>query len=97
MLTQTTSHAAHSRAVASPALLFSCSEQVGKVSAAISAAKPPKTPLQKKLRQLGIWLVIISVALCVLVAIIGVARGHPWMEMITVSVRFERRACRSDC
>ena len=62
------------------------------MSAAISAAKPPKTPLQKKLRQLGIWLVIISVALCVLVAIIGVARGHPWMEMITVSVRCGRRA-----
>jgi len=60
--------------------------EMGKISLRLSKAKTPKTPLQKRLTRLGLWLVIVSVALCVVIVVIGFARGNYWLDMLRVGI-----------
>jgi len=50
--------------------------EVGKISAAITSAKVPPTPLQIKLEKLGKWLVAISLIACAIVVAIGLGRDY---------------------
>ncbi|PVZ97012.1 hypothetical protein BB558_003067 [Smittium angustum] len=53
------------------------STEIGKISSAINSSNTSrKTPLQNRLKKLGIWLVFIAVGLCAAVVIAGVAWGH---------------------
>ncbi|KAJ1955685.1 hypothetical protein GGI12_005498, partial [Dipsacomyces acuminosporus] len=49
--------------------------EIGKISAAInrSAAHTRRTPIQKKLTKLGLWLVVLALALCAVIVICGVS------------------------
>eukprot|EP01117_Protostelium_nocturnum_P010230 TRINITY_DN366_c0_g1_i1.p1 TRINITY_DN366_c0_g1~~TRINITY_DN366_c0_g1_i1.p1 ORF type:complete len:1187 (-),score=476.65 TRINITY_DN366_c0_g1_i1:175-3735(-) len=69
--------------------------EIGKISAELTVTKDPKTPLQKKLRKLGILLVIIAIVLCTLVVGIALARkysaqkslsGHDVLEVIEIGI-----------
>jgi Ca2+-transporting ATPase len=60
--------------------------EMGKISLRLSKAKTPRTPLQKKLTRLGLWLVVVSVVLCVLIVVIGFARGNYWLDMLRVGI-----------
>ncbi|PVU91065.1 hypothetical protein BB561_004582 [Smittium simulii] len=58
------------------------STEIGKISKAISNNQTSKkTPLQKRLHKLGMWLVIIAILLCAIVVIAGVAWGHKFAPM----------------
>ncbi|OMJ17362.1 Calcium-transporting ATPase 1 [Smittium culicis] len=51
--------------------------EIGKISNAINSNNTfRKTPLQKRLKNLGIWLVGIAITLCAVVVIAGIAWGH---------------------
>ncbi|OMH79522.1 Calcium-transporting ATPase 1, partial [Zancudomyces culisetae] len=56
--------------------------EIGKISEAISGSgEERKTPLQQKLKWLGVWLVVIAIALCAIVVIAGVSWGHSFVPM----------------
>lgn len=46
-----------------------------------------RTPIQKKLFKLGIWLVVVAVLLCVLVVVIGIAYKRDVNTMISIGIR----------
>ncbi|RHZ46800.1 hypothetical protein Glove_606g143 [Diversispora epigaea] len=60
--------------------------EIGKISAAISSSKKTITPIQRKLSKLGKILVVVSIFLCVLVIVIGVAYRHDAKEMINIGL-----------
>ncbi|KAI8622422.1 hypothetical protein BC830DRAFT_1089015 [Chytriomyces sp. MP71] len=60
--------------------------EIGRISKAITSTKNEETPIQKKLHSLGLWLVVLSVVLCVLVIVIGVAYKHPALDMVEVGI-----------
>ncbi|KAI8391393.1 uncharacterized protein BYT42DRAFT_556718 [Radiomyces spectabilis] len=62
--------------------------EIGKISAAIQAGskRKSKTPIQRKLARLGIYLVILAVVLCALVVIIGVAWKRDIKEMVNIGL-----------
>lgn len=62
------------------------STQIGKIAEAIQSYKDETTPLQKKLNQLGKWLGIGCLGICLLVFAIGFMRGGDLLEMFLVSV-----------
>ncbi len=60
--------------------------EMGKVSRLIEDAGDEKTPLQKKLGKLGVWLSIICLGVCVVVALAGILRGEPIFEMLMTGI-----------
>jgi len=60
--------------------------QVGGIAALLSAGSPPVTPLQLRLRRLGRGLSAAAVAACVLVAVLGLARGQDWQTMMLIGI-----------
>ena len=60
--------------------------EIGKISTAISSAPELKTPMQIRLARLGVILVIVSVLLCVLVVVIGIARGRQVVDMFKIGM-----------
>jgi Ca2+-transporting ATPase len=60
--------------------------QIGKIAEAIQSYKDETTPLQQKLNELGRWLGIGCILICLLVFGIGYLRGGSLLEMFLVSV-----------
>ncbi|KAI8079087.1 uncharacterized protein B0P05DRAFT_491402 [Gilbertella persicaria] len=62
--------------------------EIGKISAAIQSGSKNKvkTPIQRKLSKLGIYLVILAIALCALVVVIGVIWKHDAREMVNIGL-----------
>ena len=60
--------------------------ELGKIAGMISAAEPGDTPLQKRLTQLGKWLVLVCGVLCLLVGLIGILRGESFRDMFFSAV-----------
>lgn len=60
--------------------------QIGKIAEAIQSYKDETTPLQKKLNELGKWLGISCLIVCILVFGIGFLRGGDMLEMFLVAV-----------
>jgi P-type Ca2+ transporter type 2C len=60
--------------------------QIGKIAEALQSYKDETTPLQQKLNELGKWLGIGCILICLLVFIIGFARGGDLLEMFLVAV-----------
>ncbi|MDF2532347.1 MAG: calcium-translocating P-type ATPase, SERCA-type [Clostridia bacterium] len=60
--------------------------QIGKIAEAIQSYKDETTPLQQKLNELGKWLGIGCILICLLVFGIGYLRGGSLLEMFLVSV-----------
>ena len=60
--------------------------QIGKIAEAIQSYKDDTTPLQQKLNELGRWLGIGCLFICLLVFAIGFFRGGNLLEMFLVAV-----------
>lgn len=60
--------------------------EIGKIAGMISQAEDEATPLQKRLEQLGQWLVVLCLGVCALVGTLGVLRGEPPRQMFLAAV-----------
>ncbi len=60
--------------------------EIGKIAEAIQSYKDESTPLQQKLNQLGKWLGIACLLICLLVFAIGFVRGGNLLEMFLIAV-----------
>lgn len=60
--------------------------EIGKIAGMISQAEDEATPLQKRLEQLGQWLVFICLGVCAMVGTMGVLRGEPPRQMFLAAV-----------
>jgi Ca2+-transporting ATPase len=56
--------------------------EFGKIATMLQEVKKEQTPLQINLDQLGKWIAIGALALCFILAAIGVLRGHQILEML---------------
>lgn len=56
--------------------------EMGKIADMIVTAGTKETPLQKKLERLGEIMVTICLAICAIVALIGIFRGEPIIQML---------------
>lgn len=56
--------------------------EIGRIQTLVGTARPPETPMQRQLGQLGRQLVLLSGAVCGLVLVAGVARGYGWLRML---------------
>lgn len=56
--------------------------RMGEISKMITDVKKESTPLQKRLAKLGRYIVFLCVVVCMLVTVVGVIKGKPWMEML---------------
>lgn len=60
--------------------------EIGKIADLIDTSQSEATPLQKKLEQLGRWLVLICLGICAAVASMGILRGEPPRQMFLAAV-----------
>jgi P-type Ca2+ transporter type 2C len=60
--------------------------ELGKVADLLQSVEQERTPLQKRLDQLGRQLALAATVLVIVVFALGVLRGEPWREMLLVSV-----------
>lgn len=60
--------------------------EIGRIAEAIQAFEDETTPLQLKLNELGKWLGIVCLAICIIVFAVGFFRGGDLLEMFLVSV-----------
>jgi len=66
------------------ALVFSTGMETefGKIAQMVQATTEEKTPLENRLEHVGKWLGISCLAVCAMVAGLGIIRGHPILEML---------------
>lgn len=60
--------------------------EIGKIAGMITTVRDEATPLQKRLEQLGRWLVILCLGICAAVATMGILRGEPPRQMFLAAV-----------
>ncbi|KAJ3060614.1 P-type ATPase, partial [Podochytrium sp. JEL0797] len=60
--------------------------EIGKISKAIITTGNEMTPIQRKLMKLGVLLVIVATTLSIVIICIGIAYGHPGMDMLKVGI-----------
>ena len=60
--------------------------EIGIIQALVGETRAPETPMQKQLGKLGNQMVLLSVAICVAVLFIGVARGYGLLQMLKSAV-----------
>jgi Ca2+-transporting ATPase len=60
--------------------------EVGKIQALLDALKPPETPMERQLGEVGRELVLINGAICAAVFGIGLLRGHPLLRMLKSAI-----------
>jgi len=56
--------------------------EFGKIAEMVQVTEAEETPLEKRMSHIGKWLVIISITVCVTVAIFGIVRGYPALTMV---------------
>ena len=62
------------------------SSQVGVLAGLLTGRSAPVTPLQRQLRRLGRDLSVLTVAACVLVAVLGLLRGQSWEIVVVTAI-----------
>lgn len=60
--------------------------EIGAIQALMGETRPPETPMQRQLDQLGNQMVLMSGATCGLVFVIGLLRGYGFTQMLMASV-----------
>lgn len=60
--------------------------EMGQIAGLIQEAEPEATPLQRRLAQVGTWLVTFCLLICLLVVVIGIQRGLPAYQMFLAGV-----------
>ncbi len=56
--------------------------EFGKIAEMVQVIKAEETPLEKRMSHVGKWLGIISITVCAIVAIFGIARGYTVLAMV---------------
>ena len=56
--------------------------EFGKIAKMVQAVEEEETPLEKRMAHVGKWLGILSVAVCLFVAVFGIIRGRGILDMI---------------
>ena len=56
--------------------------EFGKIAAMVQEVREEATPLEKRMAQVGRWLGILCVVVCVLVAVLGILKGYGPLDMI---------------
>jgi len=62
------------------------STEMGRIARAIEGVEPEKTPLQKSIGKLSRYLVVLFLAVCTLLVIVGVVKGLEWLDIFLVAV-----------
>jgi Ca2+-transporting ATPase len=62
------------------------STQVGKIAAMIEQAKPEPTPLQKKLKQLSVFIIFAVVAIAIVFFAAGISAGMPKFDLMLTAI-----------
>ncbi|HCC35216.1 MAG TPA: calcium-translocating P-type ATPase, PMCA-type [Ruminococcaceae bacterium] len=60
--------------------------EMGKIAGMLAGTESTETPLQKKLRQLGKMLGLVSLGICLVIFVVGMIQKTPWLEMFMVAV-----------
>jgi Ca2+-transporting ATPase len=60
--------------------------EMGKIGALIDEAVTRESPLERKLAQLGQALVVVVLALCAVIVVVGLLRGHPFLLMLEIGI-----------
>src|SRR5258707_7249372 len=60
--------------------------EAGQIQALVGTAETPQTPMQRQLGVLGGQLVLLSCAVCGAVLLIGMLRGHGFLQMLRSSI-----------
>ena len=56
--------------------------EFGRIATMLQEVKSQRTPLQVSLDQMGKWIAVGAITICIILAAIGVARGHEILEML---------------
>lgn len=60
--------------------------EVGHIQELVATSAPPLTPMQRQLDELGRQLVLLSVGLCALTFVVGLARGRALLPMLQTAI-----------
>jgi len=60
--------------------------EIGRIQALAGEAKPPETPMERQLDQIGTQMVVLSSAICGLVFVVGLLRGHGLLQMLKSAI-----------
>jgi Ca2+-transporting ATPase len=60
--------------------------EIGKIATSIQSVKPEKTPLQQSLAKLSRYLIFTFLGVCVVLAVVGLLKGIPWLEVFLLAV-----------
>lgn len=60
--------------------------EIGTIQVLVGETRPPDTPMQRQLATLGNQMVLLSVGICGMVFLIGLARGYGWLQMLKSSI-----------
>ena len=62
------------------------SSEIGRIAQAIQEVTPEKTPLQKSISRLSKYLLVLFIAICSLLVIVGLIKGLQWLDIFLVAV-----------
>ena len=60
--------------------------ECGRIAGALAGEKEEQTPLQKRLAQIGTFLGILAIVICVIIFVIGMLEGDPFAEIFMTAV-----------
>jgi Ca2+-transporting ATPase len=60
--------------------------EIGRIQALLGEVRPPQTPIERQLGEVGRELVLVNGAICAAVAALGLLRGQPWPEMLRSAI-----------
>jgi len=60
--------------------------EIGTIQSLVGETRPPETPMQRQLSILGNQMVLLSLGICGAMFLIGLIRGHAWLQMLKSSI-----------
>ncbi|MFO8013091.1 MAG: calcium-translocating P-type ATPase, PMCA-type, partial [Phycisphaerae bacterium] len=60
--------------------------EIGRIAGLLAAGEETATPLQRRLARFGRLLGVVTLGICALTFVLGVARGMPWFDMFLAAV-----------
>jgi Ca2+-transporting ATPase len=60
--------------------------EIGRIQALLGDVRPPQTPIERQLGEVGRELVLVNGVICAAVGGIGLLRGQPWPEMLRSAI-----------
>ena len=60
--------------------------EIGRIQALLGDVRPPQTPIERQLGEVGRELVLVNGVICAAIGAIGLLRGQPWPEMLRSAI-----------